>query len=38
MHKLKDKINLLSNENICLLQNIENLNNKIINLTNDKKI
>ena len=35
---LKDKINLLSNENICLLQNIQNLNNKIMNLTNDKKI
>ena len=38
IHNLKDKINLLSNENICLLQNIQNLNNKIMNLTNDKKI
>ena len=38
IHNLKDKINLLSNENICLLQNIQNLNNKIMNLANDKKI
>jgi len=38
IHNLKDKINLLSNENICLLQNIQDLNNKIMNLTNDKKI
>lgn len=38
IHNLKDKINSLSNENICLLQNIQNLNNKIMNLTNDKRI
>ena len=38
IHNLKDKINSLSNENICLLKNIQNLNNKIMNLTNDKRI
>jgi hypothetical protein len=38
IHNLKDKINTLSNENICLLKNIQNLNNKIMNLTNDKRI
>lgn len=38
IHNLKDKINSLSNENICLLQTIQSLNNKIMNLANDKRI
>ena len=38
IRKLKEKINSLSNDNICLLQNIKNLNNKLKDLTNDKRI